>query len=102
MDLVSKHEALAIPNMYLRTEIEVSATELNSSNDETDLGEKDNEYKDLKKKLDHDVPDIESTSYCSARLIYTTEGTVMCDHCGFISNNIPELKSHEADTHDGL
>ena len=29
MDLVSKHEALAIPNMYLRTEIEMSATELN-------------------------------------------------------------------------
>ena len=34
----------------------------------------------------------------------TTTGAVIvtCDYCGFISDNVPELKLHKADTHDGL
>ena len=48
------------------------------------------------------MPDIESISNCSARLISTTEGTVTCDYCGFISDNVPEMKLHKADAHDGL
>ena len=48
------------------------------------------------------MPDIESISNCSARLIGTTESTITYDYCGFFSDDVPELKLHKADAHDGL
>ena len=101
-NLVNKNEALATSNMDLRNKTQVSATESNSSNNEKDLGKKDNEYKDLKNSLNRDVPDNESISNCSARLIGTTESTITYDYCGFFSDDVPELKLHKADAHDGL
>ena len=33
----------------------------------------------------------------------TTDAVIVtCGYCGFISDNVPELKLHKADTHDGL
>ena len=48
-------------------------------NNEKELGEKDNEYMDVKNSLNHDVPDIESMCNCSDKLFGTTEDTVTCD-----------------------
>ena len=54
---------------------------------------------DVKNSLNHDVPDIESMCKYSDILFGTTEGTVTCDYCGFISDNVSKLKLHKATPH---
>ena len=70
---------------------------------DTIIDESDEDFSlDVMNSLSHDVPDIESMRKYSDMLFGATEGTVYCDYCAFISDNILELKIYMSTAHDGL